>query len=252
VAGAGERAQWTEADSAAFVDHGDLFVPAREEQIAALVSLIPAGRDEAFTAVELGAGAGVLARAVLEAFPRCRYLALDGSETMRAQLARELSSFGARIEVGAFELGKRAWRHGLPRPLRCVLASLVVHHLPAAGKKRLFADLAGRLDPGGALLLADLVAPATPAAGALFADQWDAAVRERSLARTGSLEAFECFRRDGWNYYRLEAPEPYDQPSPLADQLLWLARAGFTRRDCFWMKAGHAVFGGYRGSSRRG
>src|SRR5690348_15466139 len=163
----GERATktaaagWTEDDSRRFIDDGAVFVPAREEQIATLVGLIPARADEAFTVAELGAGAGVLARAVLEAFPRCRYVALDGSAAMRARLSETVARHHDRVEVRPFELAETKWRAALPSPLRCVLASLVVHHLPAAGKRRLFAGLARRLEPGGALLLADIVEPAS-------------------------------------------------------------------------------------------
>ena len=235
---------WTEEASQAFIDDGAVFVPSRDEQIATLVRLIPARADEVFAVVELGAGAGVLARAVLEAFPRCRYVALDGSAAMRARLTEALARYQARVEVGAFELVERRWRTALPSPLRCVLASLVVHHLSGAGKRRLFADLARRLEPGGALLLADVVEPTGPAAREAFALQWDDAARAQSLALTGGLTAFERFTRDGWNFYR-GTPDPYDQPSRLDEQLRWLRAAGFATVDCFWMRAGHAVFGGW-------
>src|SRR5437762_3535042 len=162
---------WTETDSKRFIDDGAVFVPSREEQIATLCGLIPGRADEAFTVVELGAGAGVLARAVLEAFPRCRYVALDGSAAMRTRLTETLHQHRARVDVREFDLADRGWRAALPSPLRVVLASLVVHHLPAAGKRRLFADLARRLEPGGALLLADVVEPASPAARDPFARQ---------------------------------------------------------------------------------
>jgi len=251
----GERpAGWTETDSQRFIDDGAVFVPSRDEQIATLCALIPARADEAFTVAELGAGAGVLARAVLEAFPRCRYVALDGSAAMRTRLTETLPQHRARVDVREFDLADRGWRAALPSPLRVVLASLVVHHLPAAGKRRLFADLARRLEPGGALLLADVVEPASPAARDAFARQWADAARAQSLALTGGLEAFERFERDGWNFYR-GTPEPYDQPSRLDEQLRWLRAAGFATVDCFWLRAGHAVFGGWRrGSttSRRG
>lgn len=243
-------AGWTEGDSQRFIDDGAVFVPAREEQIATLCGLIPARADEAFTVVELGAGAGVLARAVLEAFPRCRYVALDGSAGMRARLSETLHRHRDRVEVRGFELADRGWRATLPSPLRAVLASLVVHHLPAAGKRRLFADLARRLDVGGALLLADIVEPVSPAARETFARQWDDAARAQSLALTGGLEAFERFQREGWNFYR-GTPEPYDQPSRLDEQLRWLRSAGFARVDGFWMRAGHAIFGGWRGEPQR-
>jgi SAM-dependent methyltransferase len=235
---------WTETDSRTFIDDGAVFVPAREEQIATVLDLVPAQRDETFTVVELGAGAGVLARAMLQAFPRCRYVALDGSETMRGQLAQGLVVHGARAEVRAFDLASRDWRAALPSPLRCVLASLVVHHLPGPDKRRLFADLARRLEPGGALLLGDVVEPTGPGAREAFARQWDDAARAQSLALTGSLDAFARFERGGWNFYR-GTPEPYDQPARLDEQLRWLRSAGFATVDCFWMRAGHAIFGGW-------
>lgn len=218
-----------------------MFVPSRDEQHDALCSLLPAAPDEAFTAVELGAGDGTLARAVLGRFPRCRYVALDGSAVMRDRLTATL---GARGEVRGFDLAAVDWREALPRPLRAVVASLVVHHLDGAGKRRLFADLARRLEPGGALLLADIVEPVDARAKALFARQWSDAARAQSLEVTGGLEAFEAFTAEGWNFYAT-TPDLYDQPSRLADQLAWLREAGFSRADCWWLRAGHAIYGGY-------
>lgn len=240
---------WTEADSRAFVDDGAVFVPSRDEQIATLCGLVPARADETFTLAELGAGAGVLARAVLAAFPRCRYVALDGSPSMRSQLATALASYRDRVEVRDFDLALLDWRAALPVPLRCVLASLVVHHLAGAGKRRLFADLARQLEPGGALLLADVVEPVIPAAREAFARQWDDAARAQSQALTGGLDAFRRFEAGGWNFYR-GTPEPYDQPSRLDEQLRWLREAGFATVDCVWMRAGHAIFGGWLGPPR--
>lgn len=236
---------WTEANSSAFVDLADIFVPAREEQLATICDLIPAGPDEAFTVVELGAGNGALAAAVLQAFPRCSYHALDRSEVMRARLHEVLAAYSGRAHVGDFDLTEQHWRTTLPTPLRAILSSLVVHHLPGDEKRKLFADLAPKLDPGGALILADLVAPPSDRVRNLFARQWDAAVRSRSLARTGELKAWQRFRDDGWNYYADDDPDPMDQPSPLLDQLLWMRAAGFTTVGCFWMSAGHAIYGGY-------
>jgi SAM-dependent methyltransferase len=220
-------------------------VPAREEQIRILTDLIPAGRDEPFTAVELGAGQGALARAVLRAFPRCHYVALDRSEHMLAALRHALRAHGSRAVVRGFDLAAAAWRRDLPRPLRCLLASLVVHHLTDAEKRRLFKDVAGRLEPGGALLLADLVAPANAVVQRLFVAQWNGAARAQSRGLARGADAVRRFTRDGWNHYATSAPDPYDRPARLLNQLQWLQDAGFGQVDCFWMYAGHAVFGGY-------
>ena len=237
---------WSEDDSARFLTLDDVAVPMREQQIATLGALIPARADETFTAVELGAGGGLLARAVLDAYPNCHYHALDGSETMRAALREKLAPYGDRVTVGAFELAESAWREALPSPLRCVLSSLVVHHLTHEGKRQMFADVAGRLEPGGALLLADLVAPATDRVRLLFADQWNTAAQVQSQVLAGDLSLYQQFQDAEWNYYELTEADPIDHPSPLADQLQWLRAAGFSVADCFWMLAGHAIYGGYR------
>lgn len=240
--------QWSEDNSETFLDYGELFVPDRPAQTATLLGLIPARVDEAFTIVELAAGGGELARAILTRFPHCHYVAFDGSETMRERLGNVLAPFGERVEIRPFELSEQSWREALPSPLRCVLSSLCVHHLSDEGKQQLFRDMAGRLEAGGALLLADILKPATQQIADLFAQQYDEVVRQQSLAMYGDLRGYEQFREMRWNYfiYDYNDPDSYDQPSLLSDQLRWLHEAGFAQVDCFWMQAGHAVYGGYR------
>jgi SAM-dependent methyltransferase len=250
----GEAAQtpnlWAEETSATFLDTADVFVPRRAEQIAALVDLVPAETDEQFTAVELAAGDGTLAHAMLSAFPHCRYVALDGSELMREHLRTNLAAFGDRVQVGEFDLAASQWREALPSPLRLVVSSLCVHHLTGEEKKSLFADMVARLEPGGALLLADIVEPDSRRVARLFARQYDETTRAQSLQRYGDLRGYAEFEREKWNYFTYNYGVPdlddIDHPSRLSDQLLWLREAGFAEADCFWMHAGHAVYGGFK------
>lgn len=239
---------WTEEASSAFLDTADLFVPARGEQTNLLVGLVPAGADEEFCVVELASGDGTLAQVVLEHFPRCRYLALDGSEVMREQTRQRLAAYGDRVQVAPFRIEESGWRQALPSPLRCVLSSLCVHHLAAEGKRALFLDVVQRLEPGGALLLADLIEPAAPQLAKLYAEQYDTIVREQSLARYGDLRGFERFEQAHWNYFAFDygVPGSGDYPSVLSDQLAWLRAAGLATVDCFWLRAGHAIYGGYK------
>lgn len=240
--------RWSEADSEAFLSHSEIFVPGRTEQIASLLHLIPARIEETFTIVELAAGGGVLARAILEKFPCCHYVALDGSAVMRDRLSHTLSEFGKRVEVRPFELEEQEWRSALPMPLRCVLSSLAVHHLSDEGKRQLFQDMFTRLEPGGVVLLADIVKPATPRIANLYARQYDEIVHAQSLAAYGDLRGYESFQELRWNYFSYDYADPdsYDTPSLLSDQLLWFREAGFSMADCFWMQAGHAIYGGYK------
>jgi tRNA threonylcarbamoyl adenosine modification protein (Sua5/YciO/YrdC/YwlC family) len=79
-------------------------------------------------------------------------------------------------------------------PFDLVASALCVHHLDGAGKADLFSRVLSVLRPGGRFVLADVVVPVDPAD-----------------ATTPLTPGF-------------------DRPSPLADQLRWLAEAGFEAR----------------------
>ncbi len=232
---------WTEEDSEQFRQLAAVAVPARDLQIAQLLTLLPFGRDEGFHVVELGSGEGLLAAALLMAFPEATLTALDGSESMRARAAARLARFGERASVAAFELGSVDWRGELDGT-DVVWASLTVHHLDAEGKQRLFRDTARRTSDRGVLLLADVVEPASAGARELFAGLYDHTAETQSVEQTGSREAYEAFVREGWNIYRHS--EEGETPSPLFDQLRWLQQAGFAAVEVFWLHAGHALYGG--------
>lgn len=244
--------QWQEDDSALYQALAPVAVPDRAEQMATLLMLIPFAPDEAFTAVELGSGEGRLSEAMLRAFPRARTVALDGSEQMREASQKRLVVFGDRFEVRPFDILKTDWLDSLD--VQVAVSSLCVHHLDGLGKQGLFAALAEKMEPRGALLIADLVEPQRAEARELFAQTWDARTRDQALEQTGNEELFELFEHAHWNYYRYDygKPDAYDTPSPLFAQLVWLKEVGFNGVDCFWMRAAHAVYGGYKGKAGKG
>jgi tRNA (cmo5U34)-methyltransferase len=234
---------WTEADSKLYRELATVAVPARDEQLATLLTLLPFGQDVAFRAVELGCGEGFLSEALLECFPSASIVALDGSAEMRAQATERSRRFGSRVSVAAFDLAASDWLSRL-QGFDCLLSSLCLHHLPGREKRRLFAAIAPQLSPRGALLVADLIEPQRPEARDVFAATWDHIAQAQALATHGSTRPFEKFVQERWNHYRF--PDPVDQPSPLFDQLMWLREAGFAVVDCFWLQAGHAIYGGYK------
>ncbi len=240
--------QWNEDDSTTFLDLGEILVPKRVEQIETLLQLIPARADEVCTIVELAAGGGILAQAVLERFSRCHYIALDGSPAMREHMAQKLAAYKDRLTILPFLLEEQVWRTTLPSPVRCVLSSLCVHHLSDKEKRTLFSDMFARLEPDGALLLADIIKPATSSIATLFAQQYDDIIRTQSIAAYGDLRGYEQFQQLEWNYFTYDYNDPtsYDKPSLLSNQLRWLHEVGYKHADCFWLQAGHAVYGGYK------
>jgi tRNA (cmo5U34)-methyltransferase len=162
----------------------------------------------------------------------------------RAQ--EHLAPFGERFQAGHFDLASQDWRSQFSH-LNAVVSSLAIHHLDGLQKQALFVDVYPMLAPGGAFIIADLIEPSHPQGWSLAADEWDAAVRQRALQLDDSLVGFEFFAREHWNMYRYFDPEDIDKPSPLFDQLKWLEQAGFAAVDVFWMSAGHAIYGGYKG-----
>lgn len=234
---------WTESDSQLYQDIARVAVPARAEQIATLLTLLPFKQDEAFRAVEIGCGEGIFSFTLLDCFGQAEVIALDGSAEMRAQANERLSRFDGRARVEPFDLAKTGW-HAHLQTADCVISSLCLHHLDAQTKQALFTAICERLSRRGALLIADLVEPQRPEARELFATTWDRAAESQSTAETGSAHLFEKFVETKWNYYRFD--DPADQPSPLFEQLRWLKAAGFEIVDCFWLQAGHAIYGGYK------
>ena len=233
---------WTEDDSSNFIDYGRYFVPERELQIATICDLVPPAPGP-FRIVELCSGAGLLARALLDRFPDARLHAFDGSAVMLDATRKAAGEHAGRLTTAAFDLAATDWR-ALGGSARVVVSSLAIHHLDGPGKRALYAALAAVIEPGGALLVADLVQPATDLGVGLAARTWDDWVRRRALELDGKLDAFRHFQQSHWNYFADDDPDPIDQPSPLAQQLTWLREAGFESVDVHWMKAGHAIFGG--------
>ena len=234
---------WGEDDSRVFVEFGRAMVPGREEIERTLLDLIPAGPDDPFLAVEIGTGVGWLSAAVLREFPESRVLGLDGSPDMLRAAAERIAPYGDRAELRRFRLEEPTWTDGLP-PVRVFLSSLVLHHLDGGGKRDLFARLFDRLEPGGALLFADVMAPRSERARRHFGAAWEDEIRRRSLEIHGDARAHEFFVRERWNIYQY--PDPIDTPSTLPEQLRWMEEAGFEGVDAFWARAGHALLGGYR------
>ena len=241
-----EQSGWTEEDSALYRELSAVAVPRREEQLAALVALLPFGRDEAFGVVELGCGEGVLAAAVMDAYPRARVLGLDGSASMLREASTRLERLGERARLAKFDLGSSEWR-GRMAGADAVVSSLALHHLSGEGKKKLFEDAARETSERAALLVADVVEPRRDEAWRYYADVYDLVAELRSREQTGSGDLYKRLVEEEWNFFRF--PDPGETPSPLFAQLAWLREAGFESVDCFWLLAGHAVYGGYKSAA---
>lgn len=238
---------WSQANSQTYRQLAQIAVPFRVEQIAALLTLIPFDPADTFRVVELASGEGYLAHAITQAFPNANILALDYEQSMRDITQKRL---GSRAQVAPFDIRHTDWFAMLDAS-DLVISSLCIHHLDAEQKRRLFQSVHQRLTERGAFLIADLVAPQIPQANRLFAATWDQAAENAARTSTGTDHLFKMFQSEQWNLFHHPDPD-FDKPSPLSHQLQWLSESGFSLVDCFWMQAGHAIYGGYRQPSERG
>lgn len=238
------KPQWEEENSQDFIDYGKYFVPDREYQINCICEVIPRPSEPAYI-LDLCCGEGLLTCALLDKFPECQVYGLDGSPKMIAHVEKALAAYGTRFKARLFDLAANDWRE-FSFPIHAVVSSLAIHHLDGLEKQMLFKDMASLLTPGGSFIIADLIQPMNQIGKRCAAQAWDEAVRQRSLELDGDLRGYEQFHQLNWNHYAEAGPAPdsIDKPSNLFDQLKWLDEAGFTDVDVFWMKAGHAIFGG--------
>jgi tRNA (cmo5U34)-methyltransferase len=131
-----------------------------------------------------------------------------------------------------------------PRSCRRRLDAL--HHLEKARKRYLFRRLAERLEFGGAILVADIIATSSQFARPSCESQWDELARQQSMTGMGSFNGYERAIGEGWRPTWLMEKEEGEMRYPVSEQLKWLEEAGFSMVDCFWLRAGHAIYGGYR------
>ncbi len=75
---------------------------------------------------------------------------------------------------------------------------------------------------------------------------WPGNDRSSWLAQTHTTKISSS---EEWNFYRYPDEDDWDKPSKLHEQLNWIVAAGYDVADCFWMQAGHAIYGGYKGHS---
>ncbi len=234
--------EWGEDESETYRSLSAFVVPERERQTEIIVALVEAAADGDM--LDICCGEGLLARALLDAVPEGRVLAYDGSPSMLAETRRRCGE-DPRLRTLVIDIAETGWRK-FQRPLRAAVSSLAVHHLDAAGKRRLFADLHAALAPGGVFVLADVIRPATKAGDAVAARMWDEEVERRSLSLAGDRSGLEAFREADWNNFRHEKLDPIDKPSTIAEHLDWLREAGFADVDLHWMLAGQAIFSAWR------
>jgi SAM-dependent methyltransferase len=214
-----------------YVARMDRHAAERREQLTLLARLIPFPTDTPLEVLDLGAGYGAVAAAVLDTFPLATAVLLDVSEEMIRLGGERMAPYAGRYRYVHGDFADGVLPAEVEGPFHAVVSSLAIHHLPPEGKQSLYRDIAARLVPGGCFLNLDIVAAPDPTLTELYT----------------RIEAQERAARG-------EAPRPdtgtshHSELQPLDEHLAWLRAAGLVHVDCFWKRLGTALFGGYRPS----
>jgi tRNA (cmo5U34)-methyltransferase len=176
--------------------------------------------------LDLGAGTGLMSRAVLAVFPEAEMVLVDGASEMLAEARR-------RLPQDAISTVEADLRDPLPEgPFDAVVSALAIHHLEDPDKRRLFGRIAAVLRPGGVFVNAEHVAGPTP---------W--------LERTYRLLWREACQRAGASEQEIAAAVArmeMDRSRDIHTQLGWMAESGLENCDCFFKQLHFAVLAGWR------
>jgi SAM-dependent methyltransferase len=203
---------WSEAAHATDYIERRRSIPHREEGYAALLEFLP---GSATRVADLGTGDGYLLDALRAARPGLGGVAVDFSAEM---LRRVRERFATVPDVDVIEhdldVPLPAWE-----PFDAVVSAFAIHHVGDGRKRDLYAEVFGRLRPGGVFLNLEHVASPTPE------------LHDDFLHAIGSSP---------------EGDDPSNKLAAVDHQLGWLREAGFEQVDCHWKWRELALLGGVR------
>jgi tRNA (cmo5U34)-methyltransferase len=204
--------------------------------------MIPHPVDAPIRILDIGAGYGTLAAAVLQDRHNATAVCLDASEAM-LQLGREKNSnFNQRISFVQGSLESANWLKSVDGTFDAVISARALHHFTENQRRRyIFKEAFNLVRAGGCFINADNVRAPTKTLTNRYRNARDAYldrfVRESSGGKTNLQEV------------KAAAPNSYHGPhnnGALEEELTWLKEAGFVDVDCFWKFTTTVVYGGFK------
>jgi SAM-dependent methyltransferase len=97
--------------------------------IARLIAAVPFAPDAAIEVLDVGGGAGMIAEAVLEAFPNASVTVQDFSPHMLAAARERLSPHSTRLRTVLSDLTDPAWTKAAGTPFDLAVSGIAIHNL---------------------------------------------------------------------------------------------------------------------------
>lgn len=200
-------------------------VPCFDEFYGTAMRMISLPSDTDSCALDLGAGTGLFAAMVTQAFPSLHIHLTDISEAM---LLRAQQRF-ANNPLVTYAVQEHLQLSAISK-YDLTLSALSIHHLEHPDKQDLFRKIYCALRPGGVFINADQALAPTPHGEAEYERQWLMDVTAAGVSRSSLEQARERMRED--------------RNALLSNQLTWLSEAGFDNVDCWYKRFRFVVYGG--------
>jgi len=216
--------------------------PIREVQTAMALRMIPHPSDAPIRVLDIGAGYGALAVAVLMERPNATAVCLDASEAMLKLGKERTENIKDRIRFVQGSLENPDWLKSVEGTFDAVISSRALHHFTENQRRRyIFKEVFELVRAGGCFLNADNVKATTKSLNDRYRrarDEYlDRFILESSGGKTNLTEV------------RAASPSTYHGPHNngyLEEELNWLREAGFEDVDCFWKFTNIVVYGGFK------
>jgi len=236
----------------------------RDDERAALARrmahLIPSDPGSAIRVLDVGCGYGFVTRIVLEAFPSARVVLHDYSEPMLAEAERQLAAFRDALTFVRGDL-MTDWVESVQGEFDAVVSSIAIHNVRFPERiHAIYREIFQLVAPGGCFLNLDRIESPGSLISAAERHEQLMVRRQERFAETGrwhGLAEVEAEIGSGRlpSAVGAQATGAADriasqEPATLANQLRWLAEAGFSEAECFWRDGRRALIGAYRAGSR--
>jgi len=221
---------------------GNWQAPIRDVQTAMVLRMIPQPIAAPIRVLDLGAGFGALAAAVLRERPNATAVCLDASEAMLKLGPEKNSDLKDCMTFVQASLESPQWLKSVAGNFDAVISARALHHFTENQRRRdIFHELFGLVRAGGCFINADNVRAATSSLSERYRrarDEYlDRYVRQSSGSKTNLAEA------------KAATPSSYHgahNNGILEEELAWLREAGFQDVDCFWKFTTTVVYGGFK------
>lgn len=215
--------------------------PLRDMQTAMVLRMLPHPADAPIRILDLGAGYGALAVALLNDRSNATAVCLDASEAM-LKLGRERNAgLGTRIEFVQGSVETPDWLKAIDGTFDAVVSSRALHHFTANQRRRfMFKEIADITRKGGCFINADNVRAPTQSLNDRYRDARNEWLGRQILDSSGGKTTL--------TELRAATPSTYHGPHDngyLDQELAWLKEAGFADVDCFWKFGTMVVYGGF-------